>query len=56
VTAIVVADDSVTAEDVERVVRGRLADYKIPRRVDFVDELPKTSTRKIDKVALRERY
>ena len=56
VTAIVVADDSVTAEDVESVVRDRLADYKIPRRIDFVDELPKTSTRKIDKVALRERY
>ncbi|WP_436901583.1 class I adenylate-forming enzyme family protein [Halovenus halobia] len=56
VTAIVVADDAVTVEDIETVVRGQLADYKIPRRVEFVDELPKTSTRKIDKVSLRERF
>jgi acyl-CoA synthetase (AMP-forming)/AMP-acid ligase II len=56
VTAIVVADDAVTAEDVEGVVREHLADYKAPRRVEFVDDLPQTSTRKIDKVALREQF
>jgi len=56
VTAIVVAEDSVTADDVEEVVRGKLAGYKVPRRVEFVEELPKTSTRKIDKVALRDQF
>jgi long-chain acyl-CoA synthetase len=54
VTAIVVADGDIDAERVETHCRERLADYKIPRRVEFVDELPKTSTRKIDKVQLRE--
>ncbi len=34
---------------------GRLAGYKKPRRVTFVDDLPKTATGKIDKKALRSR-
>lgn len=56
ITAIVVADETVDAEDIEAVCRDRLADYKIPRRIEFVDGLPKTSTRKIDKVELREAF
>jgi fatty-acyl-CoA synthase len=35
-------------------VRGRLAHFKAPDRVDFVDALPKTSTGKIQKYVLRE--
>ena len=53
VTAVV--RGAVTADEVEGVCRDRLADYKVPRQVEFADELPKTSTRKIDKVALRDR-
>ena len=57
VTAVVVpADGSLSADRIEGTVREHLADYKIPRRIEFVDELPKTSTRKTDKVALRERF
>ncbi|MFB6172554.1 MAG: class I adenylate-forming enzyme family protein [Haloarculaceae archaeon] len=55
VTAFVVGD-GVAADDVERVVRQRIAGYKVPRRIEFVDELPKTSTQKIDKVALADEY
>lgn len=55
VTAFVVGE-GVTTEDLEQVVRERVAGYKVPRRVEFMDELPKTSTRKIDKVALSEEY
>jgi long-chain acyl-CoA synthetase len=54
VTAVVRGD--VTAAEVEAVCRDRLADYKVPREVHFADELPKTSTRKIDKVTLREQF
>jgi len=55
VTAVVVrSDDSVRAEDVESVCRARLADFKIPREVHFIEDLPKVATRKIDKVALRK--
>ncbi|PSQ15465.1 AMP-dependent synthetase [Halobacteriales archaeon QS_8_69_26] len=56
VTAFVVrADDGLTEDELEDHCRGRLTDYKIPRRVEFVEDLPRTSTQKIDKVALRER-
>ena len=56
VTAVVVAEEEMTADSVESHCRERLTDYKIPRRVEFVEELPKTSTRKIDKVSLREEF
>ena len=56
VTAVVVAEDEVTADDVEAHCRERLTDYKVPRPIEFVEELPKTSTRKIDKVSLREEF
>ncbi|HVV20513.1 MAG TPA: acyl-CoA synthetase [Pseudonocardiaceae bacterium] len=37
-------------------VRGRIAHYKAPQRVEFVDELPRTPTGKLVKGALRQRY
>jgi acyl-CoA synthetase (AMP-forming)/AMP-acid ligase II len=55
VTAIV-RGDGVTRDDVESVCRDHLSDFKIPRRVHFVDSLPRTATRKVDKVALREQF
>jgi len=36
-------------------VRGAIARYKAPDRVEFVQELPKTSTGKIQKFALRDK-
>jgi acyl-CoA synthetase (AMP-forming)/AMP-acid ligase II len=36
--------------------RERLAGYKLPRSVDFVDELPRTPSGKVLKRELRERY
>ncbi|QLD87944.1 AMP-binding protein [Natronomonas salina] len=56
VTAIVVTDGNLTEEAVEAHCRERLTDYKVPRRVEFLDELPKTATRKIDKVSLRDEF
>ena len=41
--------------DVIAHCRGRVASFKIPRHVVFVDELPMTSTGKVQKVKLRER-
>ena len=34
--------------------RGRIASFKIPRHVVFVDDFPMTSSGKIQKVKLRE--
>jgi fatty-acyl-CoA synthase len=36
--------------------RDRLAHFKTPKSVEFVEELPKTATGKVQKFALRERY
>ena len=44
-----------TEREVIEYCRGRLASFKIPRHVAFVDEFPMTSTGKIQKVKLRER-
>jgi len=45
-----------TAADVIERLDGRLAKYKIPRDVVFVDELPRTASGKIRKGDLREQY
>ena len=57
--ALVVPDGTVslTADDVTGYCRRRLASYKVPRRVEFLDEpLPRTQLGKVVKPALRERY
>ena len=44
----------VTAAEIIAHVKGRIASYKAPRDVDFIDDLPKTSTGKIRKNELRD--
>jgi acyl-CoA synthetase (AMP-forming)/AMP-acid ligase II len=57
VTALVVTDGSdVTAEDLIAHCRGTLAGFKCPKRVEFVTELPRTATGKLQKFKLRERF
>jgi non-ribosomal peptide synthetase component E (peptide arylation enzyme) len=57
--AFVVARDPAsppTVDELKRWCRERLADYKTPDRVEFVDEMPFTTMMmKIDKKALRAR-
>jgi benzoate-CoA ligase len=55
--AFVVLKDgmSVTGEELQAFVKQRLAPYKYPRFVEFVEELPKTATGKIQRFRLRER-
>jgi acetyl-CoA synthetase len=43
------------AEDIKHFVRDRLSAYAYPRRIEFVDDLPKTLTGKIRRIELRER-
>jgi acetyl-CoA synthetase len=42
------------AEDIKSLVRAKLSAYAYPRRIEFVDELPKTLTGKIRRIELRE--
>jgi acyl-CoA synthetase (AMP-forming)/AMP-acid ligase II len=53
--AVVVLRDgaSVTEDDIKKHVKANLAGYKVPREVEFVDELPRTSTGKVLKRELR---
>jgi acyl-CoA synthetase (AMP-forming)/AMP-acid ligase II len=58
VTAVVVVAEGqqVTAEEIVAHCRGRIAGYKIPKRVEFRDELARTATGKIQKFKLREAF
>ena len=44
---------TVSAEDLLTYCKQKLVDYKIPRRIEFLDALPKTGPGKIDKLKLR---
>jgi acyl-CoA synthetase (AMP-forming)/AMP-acid ligase II len=58
VMAIVIArpGETVTAEDLIRHCAGRIASYKKPRHVVFVDEFQTLPSGKINKMRLREIY
>ncbi|HEY7493435.1 MAG TPA: long-chain-fatty-acid--CoA ligase [Candidatus Tectomicrobia bacterium] len=45
-----------SAQELITFCRGRMAHFKAPRSVEFLDGLPKTATGKVQKFALRERY
>ncbi len=49
------ATDALAGELIEHC-RGRLAHFKCPRRVDFVDTLPRTDSGKLYKRRLRDEY
>jgi acetyl-CoA synthetase len=55
---IVLADDhdpsDELADEIKSFVRSRLSAYAYPRRIEFVDDLPKTLTGKIRRIELRE--
>ena len=56
ICAFVMLKDGQTADadDLRSFCRGRIAHYKVPRHVLFVDEFPMTVTGKIQKYRLRE--
>ncbi|MFT3738129.1 MAG: AMP-binding protein [Breznakibacter sp.] len=45
---------SLTQEEIQGFCRGKIARYKIPKHVIFVDDFPKTASGKIQKYKLRE--
>src|SRR3954447_2265032 len=60
VKAFVVVSDGLAAgaelaAELQRHVKERIAPYKYPRRIEFVDDLPRTLTGKVQRVVLRER-
>ena len=49
------APSSELAAELQQFVRERLAEYKRPRWVEFLPELPKTATGKIQRFRLRQK-
>ena len=49
------AASAALVEDIQRSVRTRLAAHEYPRDVEFIDELPMTTTGKVRRIELRER-
>ena len=58
VTAVVVADKkaALTEQAIIKALDGRLAKFKMPKRVMFVDDLPRNSMGKVQKNVLRDTY
>ncbi|MGE5449273.1 MAG: AMP-binding enzyme, partial [Bacteroidales bacterium] len=48
------AGQSLSEEDVQEYCRGKIARYKIPKYIFFVNEFPMTASGKIQKYKLRE--
>ena len=56
VAFVTAAGDGTPVEaELQEFARARLARFKVPKRIEVVDELPKTGTGKIQKFLLRER-
>jgi len=53
---VVVGEQPVTAEELITHCRAHLAGYKCPKRIEFVDTLPRTATGKLQKFKLREPF
>ena len=49
------ADDQALREELQELVRRRLSTHAFPREIEFVDELPKTPSGKIQRFMLRNR-
>ena len=47
---------AVTVEELTSHCRDFIAGYKLPRSLEFVDEIPLTAVGKVDKVSIRARY
>jgi len=55
ITAFVVVKSEVTVEELTEHVRGRMAGFKAPKRMVFVDDLPRNASGKLLKRVLRDR-
>jgi malonyl-CoA/methylmalonyl-CoA synthetase len=58
VTAVVVPNKNEALDEaaIRNALEQRLARFKLPKRIVFVDELPRNTMGKVQKSALRQRY
>jgi len=51
---VLVPGATTTTDDLRELCAGALADYKVPRRIELVDELPRNATGKVLKAQLQQ--
>ena len=58
VVAVVVREKnaSITEAELIAAMKAKIANFKVPKRVHFVDELPRNAMSKVQKNLLRERF
>ncbi|HKO87625.1 MAG TPA: malonyl-CoA synthase, partial [Burkholderiales bacterium] len=56
VTAVVVAKSDVQEAALITQLKQRIASYKVPKQIHFIDELPRNSMGKVQKNLLRRRF
>lgn len=56
VVAVVVTNGAVEEETIKLATKQQLAGYKQPKKVIFLDELPRNTMGKVQKIVLRESY
>ncbi|MDS0258604.1 AMP-binding protein [Haloarcula sp. S1CR25-12] len=54
--AVLEGDESLTLADVESFCDGRLAPYKVPKHIAFVESMPTSGPEKIDRQAVADRF
>ncbi len=55
VKAFIIPDGELSEEEIKQFCRERVANFKVPRYVEFVGEFPMTASGKIQKYKLREK-
>jgi len=54
--AIVIKEGfEISEKEVREFAKKRLADFKVPRKVIFIDEIPKGATGKLQRIGLHEK-
>ena len=54
--AIVLTDSSIDERAIKDILKQKLAGYKIPKKLFFVDELPRTSLGKLDRSRIKKMF
>ncbi|XP_028401856.1 acyl-CoA synthetase family member 2, mitochondrial-like isoform X2 [Dendronephthya gigantea] len=49
-----IKDETATADEIKEFCKGKIAHFKIPRYIKFVDDMPMTVTGKVKKYVMRE--
>ena len=56
ITAIVTRDGDITEARIREVCAAQLREHEVPERIEFVDNIPRTATGKIDRIALGDLF